>query len=214
MKLTVLLPILFMLLPMEAFSQLLEPKYIAGQDYALLEDPVPTRDKSKVEVVEVFWYGCSHCFSFEPLIKSWKAKQPEDVDFWQSPAMWNGRMKLHAQAFYTAESLGVMDTMHQPLFNALILERNPLSNQKQIADLFEKNGVDKEKFNKAFKSFGVTSKVKQADARARAYKISGTPEVIVNGKYRVTARLAKGQGKMFDIIDFLVNKERATLASK
>ena len=185
--------------------------YQAGKDYALLEQQVRTRDSSKIEVVEVFWYGCSHCYHFEPLVQQWKKTQLDDVDFWASPAIWNARMKLHAHAFFTAKALGVQDKLHTPLFTTLVVDRKPLANEKQIEDLFADYGVDRSVFSKTFTSFGINSQVNQADARARSYKISGTPEMIVNGKYRVSASMAGSQPDMLKVVDFLVAKERALL---
>jgi len=188
--------------------------YEAGVHYEVLANPVRTRDKTKVEVVEVFWYGCSHCYSFEPLINKWKEKKAKDVDFWRSPAVWNGTMKTHAKAFYTAKALNVLDKLHTPLFTTLIVEKKRLNNQDQLGKLFADYGVDKEKFNKTFNSFGVDSQATQADARARSYKVTGTPEMVVNGKYRISARAAGGQAEMLKVVDFLVAKERALLAAK
>lgn len=189
-------------------------KYVAGKDYVLLDTPVRTRDSSKVEVVEVFWFGCSHCYHFEPLVKQWKKNQASDVDFWRSPAMWSAPMKLHAKMFFTAKALGVMDTLNNPFFTTLVVERKRLDNEKEIEGLFTDYGVKAEDFRKTFNSFSINSQVKQADARARSYKITGTPEVIVNGKYRVTAGLAGGQDKMLTVVDFLINKERKQLSVK
>lgn len=204
--------LLILLTPLMASAQ--PAKFVAGTNYHVLETPVRTRDSGKIEVVEVFWYGCSHCYHFEPLIKQWKKGLAADVDFWNSPAMWNGAMKLHAQAFYTAEALGVAEKLHEPLFTTLVVERKRLANPDDIEDLFADYGVDREAFKKTFKSFSVNSKVKQADARARSYKISGTPELVVNGKYRVTAKLAGGQKQMLDVANFLIAKERAQLLTK
>ena len=199
------------LLPLIASAQ--PDKYVAGKNYMLLDNPVRTRDSSKIEVVEVFWYGCIHCYHFEPLIRQWKKRQADDVDFWQSPAIWNKPMELHARAFYTAKALGVLDKLHEPLFTALLVDRKRLVNTGEVEDLFADYGVERSDFQKEVKSFSVNSQVRQADARARSYKISGTPEVIVNGKYRVTAGLAGGQPQMLDVIDFLIDKERAQLAA-
>lgn len=185
----------------------------AGIHYTVLDQPVRTRDNKKIEVVELFWYGCPHCYHFEPLINNWKKKQSDDVDFWRSPAMWNARMKVHAQAFYTAKALGVFDQLHSPLFTALVVERKRLDSPAELADLFAAYGVDREKFKDTFNSFGVTSQVKQADARARSYHIEGTPELIVNGKYRISAGKAGGQQEMLDVADFLIDKERQAMAA-
>jgi thiol:disulfide interchange protein DsbA len=160
-------------------------------------------------VVELFWYGCSHCFQFEPLLAKWEPALAKDVDFHRSPAMWNKLMAVHAQAFYAAEALGVLNKLNQPLFEALNVQRKRLESEDEIAELFVANGVTDADFRKAFNSFGVQSKVKQADARQRSYKTTGTPEMIVNGKFRVSARLAGSPESMLKVVDFLIAKERA-----
>src|SRR5690606_24181144 len=120
-----------------AFSAFAQPaRYVAGTHYVELDAPVPTVNPDKIEVVEVFWYGCGHCFRFEPLIEDWVANKPADVDFVRFPAMWNDLMKVHAQAFYTAEALGKGEELHTPIFNAINLEGNRLQNERQISDLF------------------------------------------------------------------------------
>ena len=183
--------------------------YKEGTHFAVLDNPVRTRNPNKIEVTEVFWYGCGHCFKFEPMVHQWEKQQAEDVDFQQSPAMWNGAMEIHARAYYVSKALGVLDLTHQPMFNALNLQRKPLNNVDQLGAFFAELGVDSDKFQKAYKSFGVNSQVKQADARARSYKITGTPEIVVDGKYRVSARMAGGQAEMLKVVDYLVAKIRA-----
>lgn len=206
--LTAILTLVFSLAACAQEPSAAAPKFEAGVHYAELSTPVRTSDPDKIEVAEVFWYGCGHCFRFEPLVQQWKAKAGADINFVQSPAMWNKLMETHARAFYTAKTLGVLDKLHQPLFNALNLERKRLENADELAVLFEAQGVDKTKFMKAFKSFGVTSQVKQADSRARSYRITGTPELVVDGKYRVSAKMAGGQAKMLEVVDFLIGKLR------
>ncbi len=185
--------------------------FTAGKDYEVLPAPVKVRDASKVEVVEVFWYGCIHCYHFEPLIKSWKAKQAADVDFYSMPAMWNKGMILHAKAFYTAKALGEFDKFNDILFNTMNVKKNRLKNEAAVKNVFVDNGVDTKKFDQTFSSFGVQSQVQLADSRARAYRIQGTPEIVVNGKYRVSSSMTGGQGQMLKVVDYLVAKERALL---
>lgn len=211
-KITALFSLILSVLPLFAQAQLLEEPYIAGEHYLLLDKPVSTHDKSKIEVVEIFWYGCPHCFTFEPMVKQWESQLPADVDFLRMPAMWNNPMKEHARIFYTAKALGVLDKIHEAIFTSLVVERKRLTDEEEIEELFVKYGVDKEAFRKTFKSFGVSNQVKQADVRTRRdYKISGTPEVIVNGKFRVTGQSAGGQGNMFKVVNYLINKERAVM---
>lgn len=187
-------------------------EYIAGTHYEVLPAQVITRDKNKIEVVELFWYGCVHCFHFEPVIGAWKAKLATDVDFHQVPAMWNPTMSLHAQAFYTAKSLGVLDKIHQPFFAYLNVQKKSLKDIDDLADFFAQYGVDRENFRKTFNSFGVTSQLNLADSRARSYRIQGTPEMVINGKYRISSSMSGSQAKMLEVAEFLIAKERAALS--
>ena len=187
--------------------------YVEGTDYDLITPAVRTADPDKIEVAEFFWYGCGHCYTFEPMIEQWKKSLPDDVDFHGSPAIWNAQMELHARAYYAAQVLGVLDTMHPVLFQAMNVDRKRLSSEAEIAALFSANGVSAEDFGKAFNSFGVTSQVRQANARARAAKITGTPALMVNGKYHVSTRKAGSQANMLKVAEFLIEKERAAKGS-
>jgi thiol:disulfide interchange protein DsbA len=198
-----------MLCLMPAGLRAADALFAEGTHYERLPEPVRTADPARIEVVELFWYGCSHCFQFEPLLAKWEPALAKDVDFHRSPAMWNKLMAVHAQAFYAAEALGVLNKLNQPLFEALNVQRKRLESEDEIAELFVANGVTDADFRKAFNSFGVQSKVKQADARQRSYKTTGTPEMIVNGKFRVSARLAGSPESMLKVVDFLIAKERA-----
>jgi len=205
----------FVLLMPLAFSSVAQiERFVAGTHYTELAAPVNTNDSSKVEVLEVFWYGCSHCFRFEPLVENWEASAPADVDFGRFPAMWNGLMEVHAQVYYTAEAMDVLDVVHEPVFNAINLEGNRLQNEAQIGALFAKHGISEEDFGKAFNSFSVRTKVNQAKQRMQAYEIRSTPNMIVNGKYLVTTgESVRTQAEMLEVVDFLVEKERAQLSS-
>lgn len=205
----------FVLLMPLAFSSVAQiEKFVAGTHYTELKAPVNTNDASKVEVLEVFWYGCSHCFRFEPLIANWEANMPADVDFGRFPAMWNGLMEVHAQVYYTAEAMDVLEVVHEPVFNAINLEGNRLQNEDQIGALFAKHGISEADFSKSFNSFSVRTKVNQAKQRMQAYEIRSTPNMIVNGKYLVTTGEAiRTQAEMLEVVDFLVEKERQQLSS-
>ena len=185
--------------------------YIAGKHYDVLSTPVATRNAKKVEVVEVFWYGCIHCFHFETMIQAWNKLQPADVDSYTMPAMWNPSMKTHAKAFYTAKALGNFEKMNHVLFQTMNVKKNRLKSEAAVKSIFVANGVDAKKFDAMFNSFGVNSQVNLADSRAKSYGIQGTPEMVVNGKYRVSASAAGGQAQMLKVVEFLIEKERATL---
>ena len=121
-------------------------------------------------------------------------------------------MELHAKAYYTADVLGVMDTMHLVIFQAMNVDRKRLSSEAEIGKLFGEHGVSEEDFSKAFNSFGVSSQARQASANARAAKITGTPEMMVNGKYRISTRKVGSQANMLKLADYLIEKERAAAA--
>lgn len=187
--------------------------YVEGENYDLISPAVRTADPARIEVVEFFWYGCGHCYNFEPLITAWKKTLADDVVFNGSPAIWNKPMELHARAFYTAQVLGVLDEMHPVLFQAMNVDHKKLATEEEIQELFVANGVPAEDFSKAFKSFGVSSQVNQASARAKAAKITGTPALMVDGKYHVSTRKAGSQADMLKVSDFLIEKERAAKGS-
>ena len=198
-------------LAFSSFAQI--EKFIAGTHYVELSAPVNTNDSSKVEVLEVFWYGCSHCFRFEPLIANWEAGMPADVDFGRFPAIWNGLMEVHAQVYYTAEAMDALDVVHEHVFNAINIEGNRLQNEGQIGALFAKYGINEDDFTKSFNSFSVRTKVNQAKQRMEAYEIRSTPNMIVNGKYLVaTGQSVLTQADMLEVVDFLVEKERQQLS--
>ncbi len=203
---------LVLLLPLANIAYGQVERFVDGTHYVTLDVPVNTRDSSKIEVIEAFWYGCSHCFRFEPLIEDWKANAPADIDFMRFPALWNGLMKIHAQIYYTAEALDAIDAVHEPVFNAINLEGNRLQNERQIGELFAAHGIDEEAFSRAFNSFGVRTRVNQAESRMQDYRIQSTPNMIVNGKYLIaTGPDVPTQQMMLDIVDFLVARERAAL---
>lgn len=201
-------------LPLAAGAAAQIEKYVAGTHYIELKAPVNTPDDSKIEVLEAFWYGCSHCFRFEPLVANWEAKAADDVDFRRYPAMWNALMKIHAQIYFTAEAMDAIELVHEPVFDAINVEGNRLQNEKLIGDLFEEHGIARADFESAFNSFSVRTKVNQAEKRMQDYEIRSTPNMIVNGKYLITTGEAvRTQAEMLEVVDFLVDKERRAMAN-
>lgn len=199
--------LVLMLLPFQASAE----QWQEGTHYQRLSTPVGTENRDKIEVAEVFWYGCPACHSFQPLITPWAEKLPEDVALVHLPATLRGDWEVHAQAHYTARALDVLDKVHADLFEALAGERRPLNSKEKLAEFFAKRGVDKEEFNKAWDSFGINSMMQRASSRVRGARVSGTPSLIVNGRYLITVRGAGGHGNMLEVADFLIEKERERL---
>jgi len=183
-------------------------EYIEGQHYKLLEIPVRTSDPGKIEVAEVFSYHCGHCFSFEPMLHAWEKKLAPDTYLVQTHAMWNAQMEPLIRGYYTSVALKIKDQTHMPVFNAIHLERKNFTSAEDWANFFANYGISKEKTLSTYNSFGVTSMIKQAEARARGYKVTGTPEMVVDGKYHISSRLAGGHTEMLKVADFLVAKVR------
>jgi thiol:disulfide interchange protein DsbA len=188
--------------------------YKAGEDYDLITPPIRAMDSNKIEVAEFFWYGCPHCYHFESILEAWKKTLPANVTFKAVPAMWRDNMVLHAKAYYTAEALGVLDTMHKVIFDAMNVDHKPLATQKEIAELFTAHGVSEDNFNKTFESFGVRTQVEQAASLAKAAKITGTPALMVSGKYYVGGQKSGTQENMLKVVDYLVAQESKTAPAK
>lgn len=189
---------------------------IEGTHYAVLPIPVKTRYPDQIEVTEYFSYACPHCFQFDSVVAAWKAQLGEDVVFNRTPAIWRGMPPYPemAQAYYTAEALGILEKAHTPLFEAIHVERRDLSNPQAMAGFFQRFGVDPMDFVKVFKSFGVRSAMQQAEARGRSYRSGGVPAIIVNGKYLIEGKHAGSNTNMLPIASLLIEKERELLSSQ
>ncbi len=182
--------------------------YEEGKDYKRLSTPVRTANPNKIELVEAFSYTCAHCFSFEPLVKEYKKKLPDDVLFVRAHVSWDSMTENLARALYTAKALKVEDEIHEALFRGLHIERKVIRTPEEIQAVFETVGVDGEKFEKAFNSFGINSQTKQSNAKIRGYKIDSTPQLVVNGEYVISANRDIDHKEMLKIADFLITKIR------
>lgn len=184
-------------------------KFKEGTNYQKIVPAQPTNvAPGKVEVVEVFWYGCGHCFSLDPAIESWRAKgKPAYVEFVRVPAMWNEGTRMHARIFFTAEVLGKLDELHSLIFRELHVNGNQMNSVDKIAAFFQQHGVSKDDFTKTFSSFAVESKLQRADFLNKRYRIQSVPTVIVNGKYTTDISTAGGESQLFSLIDELAAHE-------
>lgn len=182
--------------------------YEAGVHYAELPVPIKTGDRDKIEVAEYFSYGCPHCYQFDPMISAWHDQLAADVDFTRTPATWNKDYQVYAQTYYAADALGVLDDIHVPLFNAIHNQRRRLNQPQAMAEFFAEMGVDPLAFARTYNSFGVRASTQQGDAKGRAYRSTGVPAIIVNGKYRIEGSMAGSNANMLRIADFLIDKER------
>ncbi|MDF9788507.1 thiol:disulfide interchange protein DsbA/DsbL [Polynucleobacter sphagniphilus] len=182
-------------------------KYEEGLDYRVLPVAQPVEAKGKVEVIEFFWYGCPHCYDFDPDLMSWVKRQPKDVVFRRVPVAFRDDFLPHSQLFYTLQVMGksnldikVMDTIHH--------SNNHLLTESEIADWAVAQGLDRNTFLTTYHSFAVVSKVRAAKQLAEAYRIDGVPTVVIQGKYVTSPSIAGTKAKALLVMDYLVEKVR------
>ncbi|MEN7343031.1 MAG: thiol:disulfide interchange protein DsbA/DsbL [Pseudomonadota bacterium] len=166
-----------------------------------------------IEVAEIFWYGCGHCYNLEPVINRWAQDLPEDVDLVKLPVAWP-QAERHVQVFYTIEALAGMgvienvDQVNMAVFDAIHVNGARMVREEEIFQLTKRFGADKESFEKAWNSFEVNTRINQAKTLTRAYGIQSVPAVVVNGKYITSEVAAGGKQELLAVIDELVASER------
>jgi thiol:disulfide interchange protein DsbA len=199
---------------MPADQQLPGGKWKAGTNYTPLVPAQPTSVAAgKVEVVEVFWYGCPHCAALEPFIQSWLKNKPEYVELVRVPVMWGPVHRAHAKLFYMLRALKrpdldqkVFDTIHKD-GNMLVANDEQVTRKMQM-DFLKANGVSVEDFNKAWDSFAVTTELQRAEQLTERYKVNGVPLIVVNGKYTTDVGMAGGAGQLLQLINDLAASEK------
>ncbi len=163
-------------------AALAEP--VLGKDYKMLNPAQPANPR-KIEVLEFFFYGCSHCYHLHPKLSEWEKTMPKDVELIFVPTVFRESWEPMASAFYALESLGQREQLHDALFRAWNEENIALIDEAKVTDFVVKHGVDRAKFAAAYNSFSMQSKVTRAKQMIRSYGISGTPTLVVDGKYMI-----------------------------
>jgi thiol:disulfide interchange protein DsbA len=184
-------------------------KFVAGSQYEVLDPAQPTvgDNHGKVEVAEIFMFGCPHCAAFEPLLQNWLKTAPSYVSFVRIPAPWNAVAELHARAYYTAEALGKTAEIDGPFFNEIHVKHNMLESVDKLAAFFAQFGVDDKTFRAKLTSFEIDAKVSRAADLVKRYKVPGTPAIVIDGKYLTNGAMAGTYDMWFEIIDDLAAQE-------
>ena len=194
----------YLLLSTAAIAQ---QAFIEGVDYQRIDPAVKTSDLGKVVVTEVFWYGCPHCFRFEPYVIKWADSLPDGVVFEQMPSSLNPRWVVHARTYYAMKMMAVQEQLHEKFFNAIHLKRQRLDSVDSIATFIADQGYDEKLFREYYASFAVDSQVRKNNKIEQRYGHQGVPSVIVNGKYLTGAAMAGSNKRLIKIIEFLVAEE-------
>ncbi|MCX7237530.1 thiol:disulfide interchange protein DsbA/DsbL [Polynucleobacter sp.] len=198
----------FALLSLSGFVAAQGQKIEEGFDYRILPIAQPVETKGKVEVIEFFWYGCPHCYDFEPELSSWVKRQPKDVVFKRVPVAFRDDFMPHSQLFYALEAMGKGDALNEKVMYAMHKENKRLLTEPEIADWVASQGIDRNTFLAAYRSFAVISKARAAKQMAEAYRIDGVPTIVMQGKYVTSPSIAGTKAKAILVMDYLEEKIR------
>ncbi|QNM96888.1 thiol:disulfide interchange protein DsbA/DsbL [Chitinimonas koreensis] len=188
----------------------------AGVDFDYMPNVMPVEQPGKIEVIEFFWYGCPHCYHLEPGVEAWEKKLPKDVNFRREHVMWDGRSDMagHAKLFVALKALNQVDALTPKVFDAIQKDGIELREEKTLFDWVAKQGVDRAKFEAAYKSFGAQAGFSRATQLSRDYRIEGVPTFIINGKYKTSPSKTGTEDKFFQVVNELIAQERAAQAKK
>ncbi|MBT5231491.1 MAG: thiol:disulfide interchange protein DsbA/DsbL [Methylococcales bacterium] len=185
-----------------------EIEYYEDIHFTEITPVTPVTNTGKIEVIEVFWYACSHCFSFEKYIQAWLKTKADDVEYTRVPGVLSKRWILLAKVYYAARDLGVEEKLTPMLFNHIHLLNNKVNSVAAAEKVFVANGVAAKDFRKAIKSFSVNTKIGQAKSLNKKYGIKGVPALIIDGRYRIDSGSIGSFEKVIDIANFLIKKAR------
>lgn len=195
-----------------AFGVAHADEFKEGVNYKRIEQQ-PTSSGDKIEVLEFFWFGCPHCYAFEPHLQAWLKNKPANVEFVRVPASFRPSWTLHARLYYALEILGQEKKLSPEVFDYLHKKRKKLDSIDAILDFVSKHGVDRSEFLDTMNSFAVESRIRKAQQLQKNYAIDGVPAIVINGKYLVSASMAGNFDKMVKIMDYLIQKESEKAAS-
>lgn len=209
------LSILMLLLSTAAMAD--TPK--VGSEFDAVAQPISTDVSSKIEVMEVFWYGCIHCYQMEAPLNAWVKKLPADVYFKRMPALPRADWAPMAKAFFAMETLGVQEKLHTQLFDAVHKQKvlNPTDEKAAIDWVTKASGMDKVKVEQAFKSFTINTNLNRAAQIFRSSGATGVPSLVIDGKYITSSTMSGGNAEALKVADYIIDnvrKDKATQTTK
>jgi protein dithiol oxidoreductase (disulfide-forming) len=181
-----------------------------GQEFDAVAQTLPTDDKSKIEVMEIFWYGCSHCYHMEQPLNTWLKTLPADVSFKRMPGLPNPSWAPMAQAYFTMETLGISEKLHDKLFDAIHKQKalNPTDQKAALNWIVNNSGLDRKKVEETFNSFTVNANLKRAAQVFRSSGATGVPSLVIDGKYITSGTMAGGNAQALQVTDYIINNIR------
>lgn len=187
---------------------------VEGKNYLTISNSGWSQSGDRIEVMEFFWYGCSHCNNLHPYLKKWVETAPADVDFKYVPAIFRKNWVPAAKLFYSINAIGAMDALHDNIYNAIHQNKINLHKEPVLFNWIKKQGVDLKKFQNAYKSFTVQSQVAKSTQMTRQYKLTGVPSLIVGGKYVTSGGMTHSPQETIKVLGQLIDKVRKERTSQ
>ena len=182
---------------------------VSGKDYRALQPAQPVDNPKRIEVIEFFWYGCPHCADLQPALKAWMKTKAADIELRRVPAVFRESWIPHTRLFYTLEAMGQLDRLHDEVFQSIHEQKTDLGDLAKMQAWVGKRGVDPKKFADVYGSFGIDSRVQRSIQMSKAYQLSGTPSLVVNGRYLTSPAMTQGHERTFQVIDQLAAQIRS-----
>lgn len=194
------------------FNQVVTAAPQMGQEFDAVSQSIPTDDSKKIEVMEIFWYGCSHCFQMEQPLNTWLKNKPADVNFKRMPGIPNASWAPMAQTYFAMEALGITEKLHSKLFHAVHKEKslNPTDQKAALDWLVANSGMDRSKVEETFNSFTVNTNMKRAAQIFRSSGATGVPSLVIDGKFITSGTMAGGNAQALQVTDYIINNIRET----
>lgn len=182
----------------------------ADIDYRVINPQPVQAPAGSIEVIDFFWYGCPYCNSLQPALERWISRKPADVVVRRIPAVLRDNWAPHARVFYTLEALGEVERLHQKAYFSYHVEELAMSKPEAMTEWAVRNGIDPGRWNNAYNSAAVQRKVDEAIEQTRAYAITGTPSLVVDGRYLTSGNMSETLDGMIQIVEGLIYRVRAT----
>jgi len=181
---------------------------VLKKDYVQIVPPQPGESANKIEVVEFFYYGCSHCYDLEPALSNWLKRKPADVAFRQQPAVFRENWIPLTKTYFALDALGLLPAFNDKVYSAVHNDGLGLSDEATMSKWIGQQGVDPVKFGEAYRSFAVQNQVQRAIQITRDYQVKGTPSIAVAGKYLTSPSMTGGIDRFFEVVDQLIEMAR------